>query len=533
MKPKFKSKLLLIFFLIVGVIAAKFIPTYVFNELEFRQRTNYAKIEDLRIEIDRLVSFRTGASDELVSDEEKRDATGKIDKHLETVIGLLNDWQKLLNYQDKIPFLPKNYRSYQALKKPAFNHYRDSQEMFQKVKTLEHEVAGVITQYDRTYKAMLSGSDLATVAKLAQNLQAQIESLYQEGKISVALKDYVSQSSGNIVEVADLALSGRSEAEITAGFKEIHSRWPTEDFSIVVSTWHEEIIDPLLKLYDENDSQAIQEFSLVDKFYLDNKLNKNSKQFIPFTGSFNDPNKIRIDLNGDGNQEFLVIQPGDPDQPNSFIKSLIAYDSDGNIIARKPEEITLLQPMDELTKIHRLKTGDMKEAVSFEFVAGPHQGQVMFFDLVDKELLPICLQEKVSGPYDCLFFIGNVGDLPVMDLDKDGLVEVIETTDEYPTEGKLTEEEQSAITNAAKDEGADEFTENMEQIAKREKGGRGRTVVWQIFSYNGKMFKEQTGKDYDRLYNLIGNRIENKMKKSDLSVDSLAYLNLVRKLWNK
>lgn len=533
MNPKFKSKLLLIFVLIVGVIVIKFIPTFLFNELEFRQRTNYAKIEDLRIEIDRLVSLHTGASKELVSDQERRDATGKIDKHLETVFGMLNDWQHLLDYQDKIPFLPKNYRSYQALKKPAFNHYRDSLTMFQKVKTLEHEVAGVITQYDQTYKAMLSGSDLASVAKIAQSLKVQIESLYEKGKISVAFKNYVSLASGNIVEVADLALSGRSEAEIRAGLKEIRSRWPTDDFSIVANNWHEEIIDPLLKIYDEKNNLAIQGFSLADKFYLDNKLNKNTKQFIPFTGSFSIPGKIRIDLNGDGKQEYLIIEPGDPDQPNSFIKSMIAYDFDGNVIAKKPEEITILQPMEDLVKIHRLKTDDKKEAVSFNFIAGPHQSQIMFFDLFNDKLLPICLKEKIIGPEDCLLFTSNVGYLPVMDLDKDGFMEVIETTDEYPTEGKLTEEEQSAITKAAQDEEINEFTKDMEQIAKREKGGRGRTVVWAIFSYNGKIFEEQTGKDYDRLYNLIGDRIENIMKKSDLSGDSLAYLNLVRKLWNR
>ncbi|MBU1499436.1 hypothetical protein KKE48_01035, partial [Patescibacteria group bacterium] len=123
--------------------------------------------------------------------------------------------------------------------------------------------------------------------------------------------------------------------------------------------------------------------------------------------------------------------------------------------------------------------------------------------------------------------------LPVMDLDQDGLAEVIETTDEYPSEGKLNQEEQAAITEVAGESETNEFTQAMEQIAKREKGGRGRMVVWAIFSYNGKFFKEQSGKDYDRLYNLIGSQIKNKMKKSELSRDSLEYLNLVRKLWNK
>ncbi len=69
-------------------------------------------------------------------------------------------------------------------------------------------------------------------------------------------------------------------------------------------------------------------------------------------------------------------------------------------------------------------------------------------------------------------------------------------------------------------------------VVKREKGGRGRAVVWAIYGYDGKSFVEQVDDNYDRYYNLIGDKIDNKMKKSDLSKESLEYNEFVKEFWN-
>lgn len=243
-------------------------------------------------------------------------------------------------------------------------------------------------------------------------------------------------------------------------------------------------------------------------------------------------NKIYADLNGDGEKEYIVIEMP-KDNSIAYLKSIKAYDKSNNVIASLPSEITIKVPMSDSAKIYRLNKNEPREYFSFDFIAGPHQSQTMFFGLTKDLLLPVCFIAQPEGPYDCLFYSGNVGYLPVIDLDNDGFLELIESTDEYPGDGQLSSEEEDAIGKAFNEQGVTESAEGAERIAIREKGGRGRKVIWAIYSYNGKYFAPQIGKDYEKYYNLIGDSIKNKMRKSELSKESLDYLELVRKFWTQ
>lgn len=241
-------------------------------------------------------------------------------------------------------------------------------------------------------------------------------------------------------------------------------------------------------------------------------------------------NRFSIDLDGNGEKEFVIFEPSEGEQDN-YLKSIKAYNQSGEEIASLPPEIGIKVPMSESIKIHKLNTNDAREYFSFDFIAGPHQSETMFFELRGELILPVCHKDEVSGPYDCLFYSGNTGYLPLLDLDNDGYLELIETVDEYPSSGELSTEEESAITQVFEDQEVDDFSEGAEIIAKREKGGRGRMVVWAIYSFNGKRFVEQTEDNYEKYYALIGHTIENKMKKSELSKDSLEYIQLVKDFW--
>lgn len=241
-------------------------------------------------------------------------------------------------------------------------------------------------------------------------------------------------------------------------------------------------------------------------------------------------NKFFVDLDGDGEKEYVVLGMPESEDDN-YLKSLVAYSESGEEIARLPSEMGIKVPMSESISTHKLNTNDPREYFSFDFIAGPHQSETMFFELRDGLILPVCHKEEVTGPYDCLFYSGNTGYLPLVDLDKDGFIELIETVDEYPGSGELSNEEESAINKAFDEQDIDEFTEGAEIIAKREKGGRGRMVVWAIYSFNGKKFVEQTGNDYDKFYALISDVIGNKMKESELSKNSLEYIQLVKDFW--
>lgn len=549
MKIKFKRKYILILLLIIFLIFGSQIPVFTYNKYEFLFRANYQLAETAFNDASTMVDIRTGNSDILASDEEKAGLSLPINEAIERIIQSVEKQKEYLNKQQKLLILlPKKYKEYHLIKKSFLIDYSDSFYAYQKIKTTEHWFYNTIVKMDNAHNDIADldyskpgyKEKLAEHSKIAEEINQETKEILEQKRLTDGLADYITMNNDLVIYIDTVVNNPEADKDsIISGLESvnyIYSQIP--DFEDEFTQWHDWIVDPQINLGKKQYESAIEKLTKADNYYSDHNLNrdwitvilakflksypKNINQFIPPADSA-DSGKIRMDLNGDGNQEFLVIEPG----------SMIAYDSAGNIIARKPEEITVPQPMVGSAKIYRLKETDRKEAVSFEFVAGPHQSQVMFFDLQKDQLLPVCLKEKVTGPYDCLFFIGNVGYLPVMDLDQDGLAEVIETTDEYPSEGKLNQEEQAAITKVAGESETDEFTQAMEQIAKREKGGRGRMVIWAIFSYNGKFFEEQTGKDYDRLYNLIGSQIENKMKKSELSRDSLEYLNLVRKLWNK
>jgi len=242
--------------------------------------------------------------------------------------------------------------------------------------------------------------------------------------------------------------------------------------------------------------------------------------------------RLFVDLNGDGNKDYIVLTL--PDNVLDLnLEAMVAYDSSDKEIGRFPQELPLLVPFEDSFKTYRLISDYTEEAFSFDFIAGPHQSETMFFELLGDKILPICLNEEVKSAYDCLFYSGNVSYLPAKDLDSDGYIEVIEVVDEYPTDGELSSKENEAIDKAFEEQGVNEFTEGAERIARREKGGRGRTVVWAIYSYNGEFFEPQTGSNYTKYYNLLGDLIQNKMKKSELSKDSLDYINFAREFWSK
>jgi len=252
------------------------------------------------------------------------------------------------------------------------------------------------------------------------------------------------------------------------------------------------------------------------------KDEKNEDKVLLDSGQITKENENLLDLNGDGEKEYIVL--GIPENESDFnLESIKAFDKEDAEIASLPSEMIIKIPMFDSFRAYKLNENDPNGFFSLEFIAGPHQSETMFFGLREDKILPICFKEIPEGPYDCLFYSGNVGYLPVKDLDGDGYVELIEVVDEYPSEGELSDEEEAAIDNAFEEEGVTEFTEGAEKIALREKGGRGRSVVWAIFSYDGKYFVPQDKDDYEKYYSLIGELIKDKMRKSELSKDSLEY----------
>ena len=237
------------------------------------------------------------------------------------------------------------------------------------------------------------------------------------------------------------------------------------------------------------------------------------------------------DFDGDGELEYIELSSSEEGLRSTT--SITVKELNGDVIGDIPEGISINSPMDDTFQVFQLADGIDKDFFSFDFIAGPHQFERMFFELHKDKVLPICLTNDVTGPYDCLFYTSRADGFIIKDLDSGGFVEIVETREEYPSEGELSEEEQQAIDQAFGEQDVSEFTEGAAKIARREKGGRGRPVAWAIYSYDGKIFNKQEGDGFDRLFFLLTEEYPDMIAKADLSQESLEYNEFVRNFWSK
>jgi len=249
---------------------------------------------------------------------------------------------------------------------------------------------------------------------------------------------------------------------------------------------------------------------------------------------------VKADLNGDGVQETLRLSYTNTVDDLS-VTSLVALDKNGKEIGRLPASMPIPVPFSNSGVVWSPFTDNPRQFVSFNFIVGPHSSETMFFALQDevRSVLPVCLTDQVKSEQDCYFWSGQADELVVEDLDNDGNLEVIETVDEYPKNGPLAKDALDATNEAFKDLGQDAL-DGAIRVLKRESGGRGNKVIWEIYQFNGNYFEKQTGKNFDKYYELAKNYIETTysthptvMRKSAMSQDSLEYNVFMRKYWTR
>jgi len=242
--------------------------------------------------------------------------------------------------------------------------------------------------------------------------------------------------------------------------------------------------------------------------------------------------EISLDFNGDGKDETVFIHLVSEEDPGAS-NYLTVSDSAGKEIARSPEGAPFLVPVGRTGEVVKLETEGSQEWLKLDFIAGPHQFETMFFQPFEDLIVPACRKGAEKLPDDCLFYTTMEEGIQIEDLDKDGYAEVVEYVDEYPGEGELTSEEESAIKKGFEGQDVSEFTEGARRIALREKGGRGRTVVWGIYNFDGYTFVPQVGDSYNEIFSLLSKSQPNLIKKSEMSKDSIEYIEFARKFWTK
>lgn len=214
---------------------------------------------------------------------------------------------------------------------------------------------------------------------------------------------------------------------------------------------------------------------------------------------------VFADLDGDGTREKVNVEPLTDEEDNSaFI--LVAYDQKGKEIARTGESIYTPEPMEDSLQVVKLFSDLPKETIRFDVFAGPHSSETFFFTQVKDipVIAPVCKVKEYKSFQDCAFWSGELGELVSVDLDDDKILEIIEYVDEYPKLGEIGEETENTVREVFSEDGLENKVDDMIEIAKREQGGRGRKVVWNIYRFGKDQFFERlTDDDFEAAYLLL------------------------------
>ena len=234
-----------------------------------------------------------------------------------------------------------------------------------------------------------------------------------------------------------------------------------------------------------------------------------------------------VDSNGNGEKETVIFVTN---EETGGLAQISVVNTKGDIVASTPEGIGFPPPLLEAFQTYKFAEKSDIEFFSVDFIEGPHQARTMFFGVLNEQVYPICKTVEPQEVFDCLFYKAGEGYVVVEDLDGDAFVEVVEYVDEYPEKGELTQEEITAVEEGFGDKGED--TKNaIVEITQREKGGKGRKVVWGIYSFDGQTLVPQEGDDFFNMYFELLTKDGELIAKEDLSEELLKYQEMVQVFW--
>jgi len=558
---KAKVVIVLSFLLIVFLL----LPAFYFNELEYRGKPIYSSIESVKQAAYDNIEQRSGREGGTKSTEEYDYYSSLITENLNKMDSYISEHQKILESQGNFIFLlPSKYKNFYSQKKESLDKYYLSLRDFKQLKESESAIMNSF---------MMSNTFSTTMTDIGNTKEVSIDSLkelidkfktsetnlknnFDKGYLTEALYKKLSSDLNYFINSFTLTIDWMEERissdEFGNKFKEMSANTTTGDVVELISESRTKITNVKAEQWKNLYDQALELSNKALEYYDKNKLaDDNVSKIIsifnknyPRNGLVKSDLKVEekyIDLDGDGQQDVLRLSTGYSETDNPIV-TLVAYDKNNKEIGRLPDDFPIMEPMSETARVYTPIKKDKKQFVSFEFMAGPHSSETMFFGLFKLKdgsigILPVCLTEDVEGATDCLFWSGEVGELVVDDFDKDGILEVVEMVDEYPKDGPITEEIKNAVDKTFDDLGQ-KASDGALRVLKREQGGRGNRVIWGIYSYNDSYFEKQSGADYDKYYAFVKDYIKNLypkyptlMKVTDMSKESLDYNNFMRNYW--
>lgn len=174
-------------------------------------------------------------------------------------------------------------------------------------------------------------------------------------------------------------------------------------------------------------------------------------------------------------------------------------------------------------KIVTLNEKSKKEYIQWDNPVSPNATQTFFYTLFNGNLQALPAYDFENDTYTYAFY-NSRAELGVGDFTSDGLLEVVESANEYPADAPLPNDPKidKEFKEAFIKEGLTEESANdMAQIYKRDTYGKGGVVIWSIYSFveSEAPFFRKLEKDE---YNEIADRYATAMNKvfKETSVDS-------------
>jgi hypothetical protein len=260
---------------------------------------------------------------------------------------------------------------------------------------------------------------------------------------------------------------------------------------------------------------------------------------FPNTGTVVNEDKIFIDINGDGEQEYITQI-----EKNSKVY-LQLYSQDGTFMAGMWNDNTLMPAADH--QVLKLSSNSSKEYLRWDQAVGPHEIETLVFTLFSNKLHPVYSYNSKKQMIYAPFYTSR-GSLEIRDFDSDGALEVVEFVDEYPVNApRLNDPEiEAQVKDIYRRQNLDqEMLDGILKIIRRENNGlgRGKKVIWGIHEFvdsNPPSFLMLQDAELVSASNAVINTLNDKtagtpvdevIPFSRLTKDSIDFNHFVRKFW--
>jgi hypothetical protein len=249
---------------------------------------------------------------------------------------------------------------------------------------------------------------------------------------------------------------------------------------------------------------------------------------------------IYVNFDGKGPEELVYVKE------NEGVVNLVAYDSDGSKLAELSDELTLY-PTSLYSAVNLNQKKD-KEYLQWTMMEGPRHTETVFLTLQGDKLVPVYSVDFEKNVLYAPFYNSN-GSLLALDINGDGLLEIYESIDEYPSAApRLNDTEaENAVLEYFSGENADqEFGKKLLKVIKRENYGEGigKRVIMSVHRFvdgDKPHFEKLSADEYE---SVVGDMIDELdqgvqerggrggfMRYTNLSQDSKDFNNFVRALW--